>query len=243
MTWKLHLLLKKHLEGYGFEVITTRKDQAKDLALYNRGTTAKGCDLFISIHSNAVGSKGNESIDYPIVYVPLSGKGNEIGGDLADCIADVMGTKQKGRTAYRKSSSGKEYYGVLRGAAAVGVPGLLIEHSFHTHTRSTKWLMVESNLDKLAAAEAKVIAEYYGMTAQTDKPATLYRVQVGAFSVKANADRYLQQVKAAGFPDAFIAEAGGSLWRVQIGAFSVKANAEKCKEEAKAKGFPGFVTK
>ena len=31
--WKLHLLQKKHLEGYGFEVVTTRADQEKDLGL------------------------------------------------------------------------------------------------------------------------------------------------------------------------------------------------------------------
>ena len=32
----------------------------------------------------------------------------------------------------------------------------------------------------------------------------LYRVQVGAYSVKANADAMLKKVKAAGFTDAFI---------------------------------------
>ena len=32
----------------------------------------------------------------------------------------------------------------------------------------------------------------------------LYRVQVGAYAVKANADAMLKKVKAAGFTDAFI---------------------------------------
>lgn len=171
MTWKLHLLLKKHLEAYGFEVITTRATQAKDKSLYSRGTTSKGCDLFLSIHSNATGgNKGNDSIDYPIVYVPLNGKGNVIGRKLADCIAATMETQQKGRTSYRKGSSGGEYYGVIRGAVAVGTVGLLVEHSFHTCTRAAKWLMVEANLDKLAAAEAKVIAEYFGVSAADKQP-------------------------------------------------------------------------
>ena len=31
--WKLHLLLEKELEAYGVEVITTRAEQTKDLAL------------------------------------------------------------------------------------------------------------------------------------------------------------------------------------------------------------------
>ena len=36
------------------------------------------------------------------------------------------------------------------------------------------------------------------------EPKKLYRVQVGAYSVKANADAMLERVKAAGFKDAFI---------------------------------------
>lgn len=70
----------------------------------------------------------------------------------------------------------------------------------------------------------------------------LYHVQVGAFKVKANADRLLEQVKAAGYADAFIAEVHGALWRVQIGAFAERANADRCRNEAEAKGFMGFVT-
>lgn len=49
MNWKLHIYLKAELENYGFEVITTRKEQAKDLGLYERGYKAKGCDLFLSL--------------------------------------------------------------------------------------------------------------------------------------------------------------------------------------------------
>ena len=36
------------------------------------------------------------------------------------------------------------------------------------------------------------------------EPKKLYRVQVGAYSVKANADAMLAKIKAAGFKDAFI---------------------------------------
>ena len=162
MNWKLHLLLKNYLEQYGIEVILTRADQTKDKALTTRGKVAKGCDLFISIHSNAVGSGVNESVDYPVVYVPLNGKGDEIGKKLADCVESVMATKQKGRISSRKGNNG-DYYGVIRGAVSVGVPGLIIEHSFHTNTRATNWLLDESNLDRMAKAEAEVIAAHYGV--------------------------------------------------------------------------------
>lgn len=202
MNWKLHNLLKKYLEQYGFEVIQTRSSQAADMELTARGKKAKGCDLFLSIHSNAVGSGVREDIDYPVAYVPLNGKGDKIGELLAECVADEMGTKQKSRIESKKGSTGLDYYGVIRGATSVGVPGIILEHSFHTNTKAVNWLLNDSNLDKLAKAEADVIADYYGMKKTADT-GVLYRVQVGAYSVKANADAMLAKLKKAGF-DGFI---------------------------------------
>lgn len=206
MNWKLHLLLKKYLEQYGIEVITTRANKDKDLGLQARGKASNGCDLFISIHSNAVGSSVNEKVDYPVVYVPLNGTADAIGKKLADCVTATMGTTQKGYIKTRKGSGDWDYYGVIYGAVNVGTPGIIIEHSFHTNTRSTKWLMDDSNLDKLARAEADVIAAHYGIQKPKPESNKLYRVQVGAYSVKANAEAMLKRVKAAGFTDAFIKE-------------------------------------
>lgn len=200
MNWKLHLMLKKYLEQYGIEVILTRKDQETDLGLTTRGKASKDCDLFLSIHSNATGNKVNESVDYPVVIVPLDGSADKIGNSLAACIEEVMGTKQKGRIYKREGNHG-EYYGVIRGAVAVGTPGIILEHSFHTNTRSTNWLLNDDNLDTLAKAEAKVIAEYFGI--DTEKSSVIYRVQVGAYSVKANAEAMQKKLKKAGF-DAII---------------------------------------
>lgn len=159
MSWKLHLLLKKELEALGVEVITTRPNQATDLALTSRGKKSKGCHLFLSLHSNAVGSKVDESTDYPLVIVPVSGKGDELGKRLSECIAKTMQTKQKGKYKSKKGNNG-DWYGVMNGAASVGTIGLLIEHSFHTNTRSTSWLLNDANLAKLAKAEAGVIFDW-----------------------------------------------------------------------------------
>lgn len=236
MNWKLHLKLKKYLEQHGFEVILTRGDQKKDMELTARGKASKGCDLFLSIHSNACDT---QSVDYPVVYVPLNGTGDKIGKELADCIYNTMKTKQKGRTATRKGNRG-DYYGVIRGAVSVGVPGLILEHSFHTNTKATKWLMVDSNLEQMAKAEADVIANYFDVKIPTTTTA-VYRVQVGAYSTKKNAEAQLDKVKSAGF-DAFIAVVDGKLFRVQVGAYSDKANAEKQLAKVKAAGFSAFIT-
>ena len=129
----------------------------RPLALTSRGRKAKGCDLFLSMHSNAAGA---ESVDYPVAYVPLNGTGTDIGQKLADIVADVMGTVQNGRTATRRGGTGADYYGVIRGAVSVGVPGVILEHSFHTNPKAAAWLMSDANLSKLAKAEADCIAAW-----------------------------------------------------------------------------------
>ena len=184
MNWKLHLMLKGYLEQAGFEIVTTRERLEEDPERPERGMMAKGCDLFISVHSNAAydtdeykaglakytkehgtasGYKHeDEDVDRVDVYATLDGKAHTLAQALADTIADVMETDQIGSVKTREYRGG-EYYGVLQGAAAVGVPGMLVEHSFHTNRRAAKWLLDDANLDRLARAEADVIAAYYGM--------------------------------------------------------------------------------
>lgn len=166
MNWKLHQLLKGELESYGIEVRQTRADQAKDLAVYKRGTASESCDLLLSSHSNAVGNSMREDVDYPVVYVPVSGAGAELGEKLAECIEKTMGTSQDGRAVSKKGSKG-DYYGLIRGATDVGTVGMIVEHSFHTNTKMANWLLNDANLAKLAAAEAAVIAEYFGVSKAT----------------------------------------------------------------------------
>lgn len=197
MSWTLHLLLKAALERYGIVVKITRETQNTTLGVYERGTASKGCDLFLSLHSNAVGSDVNETVDRVMVYVPIDGSGDEIGRLFVDQISLVVGTQQKGRIATREGSNG-DYYGVIRGAVAVGTVGLILEHSFHTNTQSTNWLMEEANLARLADEEAVVIAEYFDVLGP-ETPVehdVLYRVQTGAFRVKTNAEAHLTKVKS-----------------------------------------------
>lgn len=182
MVWSLHLKLKAALEARGFEVMTTRVNIDTNLGVYERGTASKGCDVFLSLHSNACGT---ESVDYPVVYRAYDNKNNvdTLALKIAKKVGELMGTAQAGRTATRKNSSGGEYYGVLRGARAVGTPYyMLIEHSFHTNTKATKWLSEDANLDKLAVAEADILAEFFGMESSTttEKTAIMGKAQATA---------------------------------------------------------------
>ena len=216
-------LLKAALEGYGFTVGKTREDQAKDLALITRGKAAAGYNFLISVHSNAVGSGINDSVDYPAAIVmvddakvSIDEESKAVGNILAQAVAKAMGTTQAAKIITKQSDVDRdgngikddEYYGVLHGAKMVGVPAIILEHSFHTNTKATNWLLNDSNLQAMAAAEAAALAEYYGMTAQTtpkqenqkqesqEAATPWYRVrkswadassQIGAYEVKDNA--------------------------------------------------------
>ncbi len=66
-------------------------------------------------------------------------------------------------TVYRRTaSSGGEYYGVLKGAASVNKPGIIVEHGFHTVPEMRREAM-EGNLKTLwAQADAYGIAYGFG---------------------------------------------------------------------------------
>lgn len=100
------------------------------------------------------------------------------------------------------------------------------------------WLY--SRLDDLAEKVTANLSETTTSASTTTKKDTLYRVQVGAYSVKNNADVQLKKVKAAGF-DTYMVKVGG-LYKIQVGAYSKKENAEAMQKKLKAKGFDSFIT-
>ena len=68
---------------------------------------------------------------------------------------------------------------------------------------------------------------------------TTYKVQIGAYRQKSNAQKMAEKLKKAGIPAAVVTV--GDLMKVQCGAFTVKANADKRLAEVKKKGFLNAV--
>lgn len=192
--WNLQQKLKKELESYGIRVITTRASQDEELGTKSRGKKAQGCDLLLSIHSNAA---GRESADYPLAIVPVSGSGDQLGKKLGECVRKVMDTDEPADMWTKKTDSGADWYGVINGAAQVGVPGIILEHSFYTNKRMAEWMMVDENLDKLAKAEAEVIAAHYGVKKPVKTVYTLMAVR--EFVGKAEADSWREELTAKGW--------------------------------------------
>ena len=254
--WHLANKLKAALEKYGFEVITTRPKITDNPELSARGNMAgkNGCCMFLSLHSNAPGANADgtysASVTGSVVYYSMTRSENKALADkLGNKVSELMGHYYRGsKTREYPNKPGVDYYGVIRAAAQSGCKcAMLIEHGFHTNIADSNFLLVDSNLQKIADAEAAIIAEYFGQKktepAPEEKPApakTLYRVQTGAFTKKANATNLAAKLKAAGF-DTYIVQSG-KCYKVQVGAYSKKANADNMAAKLKAAGYDTYIT-
>lgn len=82
--------------------------------------------------------------------------------EWTDSFNDALNTP--GTVLCRIGDNGKDYYGVLRGAASVNKKGIIIEHGMHTTAAMRKVAMSTNLYEKWAEADADGIAFGYGFT-------------------------------------------------------------------------------
>ncbi|MDO4614952.1 MAG: N-acetylmuramoyl-L-alanine amidase [Lachnospiraceae bacterium] len=208
VTLEIGLALRDILEEYGVNVIMTRETGSITLGGYTdaeldgghislRGASSAGCDLFVSLHTNANLEQANgyptcgqpKEINKPIVIVNVPGSqsvealtaGSEIGENLVSLYqkielgaeeafesAEVGDELREWSDAYNDSleepgaivmrtEGGSDYYGVLSGSAGVGVPGMIVEHGFHTVKEFRELINDGDLIDELAEADAEGI--------------------------------------------------------------------------------------
>ncbi|MBC8590597.1 N-acetylmuramoyl-L-alanine amidase [Wansuia hejianensis] len=198
------LVLKSELEKYqNVKVNLVRKKITDNPSLAQRSAMGSGYDLFLSLHSNAFSdpaANGTTIID------SLERPNTALAKDLSKAIADTFGHRNRG-AVYKEGQPGYNWYGVLRFNKAGS--SMIVEHGFHTNPKDC--LFFKNNHIAVAVASAKVIAKHYGLKLKgtTSKPESnqggevMYRVQVGAFKVKGNADKLLKELKSKGY-DAYI---------------------------------------
>ena len=161
--WTQHLMLKEELEKRGFIVYTTRSNEEKDLALYDRGYQCKkyNADLFLSIHSNAPGGD-HPDIKGVVVYYSYNSANGKLANSIANNIAGVMGDGVNSVYSQKSDKGEWDYFGVLRGAVAAGCKNCyILERGFHTNYEECEWLLNTDNLRKLAVEQAEFWKQYY----------------------------------------------------------------------------------
>lgn len=184
---QIALACKDYLTQYGVEVKMSRtKDENDTLSEEIRECNTFSPDLAVDIHNNAGGGDGAEVFHH---------YGGGTGKTLAINILDeIIKTGQNSRgVKTRKNSAGQDYYGFIR---EVKAPAVIVECAFVDNATDLEILATEGKRKSMGQAIAKGILKTLGVEIQGDR---LYRVQVGAYSVKSNAEAMLEKLKAAGF--------------------------------------------
>ena len=187
------LACRDMLARHGIEVKMSRtKDENDPLSEEIRECNAYDPDLAVSIHNNAGGGDGAEAF-----YHYGGGKSKTLAENI---LAEIVKVGQNSRGAkVRKNSQGKDYYGFIRETSA---PAVIVECAFVDNASDLKILATEGDRQKVGQAIAKGILKTMGVEIQSEAR-TLYRVQVGAYLLKSNAEAMHKKLKAIGF-DAFI---------------------------------------
>lgn len=191
---KVGLKVKAKLEYCGISVKTSRTSNIS-VSLSGRVEEANKykANCFVSIHCNSAESTSAQGIETFSYKATTS--------DLAKLVHEEL-VKTKAYTKNRGVKTANFY--VIKNT---NMRSCLVELAFISNSEDRN--ILSNKQDVLAEAIAKGICKYLGVAykeeviAETNK---LYRVCVGAYSSKDNANKQLEEAKKKGFKDAYIVE-------------------------------------
>lgn len=145
-----------------------------------------GADVHVCIHTNAGGGDGTLVMCYP------GNKNEKIVKNIYNKIAAMSTGKDDG---IKEVTSLYE----INNTTALCV---YLEIGFHDNSEEGKWILEHEQ--EIGEAIAQAICETYGYKYVQDSSdnvsrETLYRVQIGAFSEKANAEKLAKELKKKGY--------------------------------------------
>ena len=198
--------IEKKLKSYdGYQLLRIDDTTgATDVSLTNRTKKANAwsADLWLGIHHNAgiKGGKGGGTVAY--VYTKPTSEELVWQKELYNAIIKKTGLKGNRATPLAKAN--------LHECRETNAPAVLIECAFMDSTVDVPILLTDDVADKVASACVEVIVKRGKLTEKTIKEETantgkVYRVQVGAYSKKENAEKMVKKLKADGY-DAIIKE-------------------------------------
>jgi N-acetylmuramoyl-L-alanine amidase len=201
--YKVKEILENEYEGV--ETLITFRD-SHDVPLRQRTDWANDwkADVFVSIHANAAGRgwSSAEGIE-TFVYKTRPKEAVQLAAHVQNHLIRETGRKNRGVKAAD--------FHVLR---ETKMTAILCECGFMTNKEEASLLKSDSYRKKCAEAIVKGLVEHYKLKKKAaSKPAPakpaasnqkeVYRVQVGAFADRKNAERLVAELKKKGYP-AFI---------------------------------------
>lgn len=221
----LALAVGELLENNGIDVVFTRTTDVYD-SPYEKAVISNNADAdyFVSLHRNSSQTPGVGSGVQTLVYedqgIPAE-MARSINEELSRLGFQNLGVdERKGLVVLRRTEA----------------PAVLVETGFINNEEDNA--LFDEKFDDIAAAIANGIMNTVNMNPQDSRP--LYRVQVGAYQNRANANAQLQKLQMEGFPAFLIFENG--LYRVQVGAFEILNNAVRMEQALRRAGYSTFIT-
>lgn len=184
---KIAVLLVAALHRCGFDAMT---NVSGDMYARVRESDKYGADLHLPIHTNAHNkkTKGTRLFSYD-----LKGEGYKACKAIMAELAPITPGNSDSITAQ------KTLYEIRKPKAATAY----IEVAFHDNSEEARWII--DSTEAIAESICKGVCKHYAVkyvepvTEEPKKPGVLYKVQVGAYSKKAGAEKMLADLRAAGF--------------------------------------------
>ena len=190
------LACQAELSRHGVSVLISRtKDENDDLTERIKECNAFKPDLALDIHNNAGGGDGAE-----VFHTIGGGTGKTLALNILDEIVKIGQNSRGVKT--KVNSSGTDYFGFIR---QISAPAVIVESAFLDNKTDIQIIDTEAEQKTMGIAIAKGVLKTLGIAwiapeVTNDK---WYRVQVGAFRSRENAENLMKKLKSAGY-EAFI---------------------------------------
>lgn len=234
---------REYLKKYDCTVYLSRESDTGDLLITQRiaDLKAKKANVVITIAHNAGGGQGCE-----IFYW----KEDTASKRLATLIEEKFKEIGQISRGVKVSSEAAYNFGMVREPSKEGIPAVLSEFAFLDNPQDRLMVDSDEDLKKEGEAIGKAVKEFLNLkeiAKEPEKPQEdgdiIYRIQIGAFRLKSNAESYVEYVKRRGF-DAFYKEdttGDGVIYRIQAGAFKNKSYAQEHLKALREAGIEGFI--
>lgn len=239
---------RAELQRHGITVYTSRTSDIT-VSLNERTNLANRTDAgyFVSIHHNS--GKGDRG-EY--IHSIVAGEGKRLAEAIGDELYAVLGQQKK---VYSKQGSfNNDYYHVIRNTKMTAV---IVEVCFIDNKVDVQIADTVEEQQRNGIIIAHGILKFLGVAIKTQgqssipaKPTiptvpggTIYRVVMGSYKERANANAMVDKLKGEGykaFLDAFKKD-GVDYLRVICGSYKDRVNADKVLNELKAKGYNPFI--
>lgn len=182
----LAVMLKEELEQLGIGAKLTKQSAGENPGLYERGQMAvrerKNHEtvVFLSLHDNAPGASAADpsSVRGTMIFTSMYrvNTTRDFLEGLQNAVAEAIGCGKREIYAkpYQEVNPAQDWWGVIRGAMdgaenqeeadlRGAAYAAIVEHDFHTNPEYCQWMADDRNKRRVARAEARYLADYFGM--------------------------------------------------------------------------------